>query len=223
MSNFALDANAQPVSRRLNASRNLTRDTQELIGICRGIVFDGSVVQAEAERLLAWIDSTPSLINSWPANVIYERLRDVLSDGFLDQNEARDVLALLGDIVGAADKQLELNQHSGELSSSVCSTKQPLDEITELCIKGAKVAPTGKFSGLSRRELGAIIESHGGVLQSRPNQETNYVVVGSLGSRDWITSSAGRKIEHAIKLRDSGCGVKIIAEEVFLSFLIEEV
>lgn len=219
MGRFELNSDAQLVDSRLNKARRLTRDTQELVGICRGIVFDDSVVQTEAVRLLTWIDATPDLIKQWPANVIYERLRDVLKDGVLDQSEATDVLNLLRDIIGSSDKSAKLNEATGEVVTESLSTKQPMDKLDSLMIQGSLITPTGKFAAFSRREFALMLRDLGATIQKNPTQSTDIVVIGTLGSRDWITSSAGRKIELALKYREAGCPIKIVSEEHFLELL----
>ncbi len=38
-------------------------------------------------------------------------------------------------------------------------------------------------------------------------------VIGAIGSRDWIHSTHGRKIERAVELREQGTGIYILSEE----------
>jgi len=37
-----------------------------------------------------------------------------------------------------------------------------------------------------------------------PRAATSFLVIGAIGSRDWIHSTHGRKIEAAVKLREQG-------------------
>jgi hypothetical protein len=46
-----------------------------------------------------------------------------------------------------------------------------------------------------------------------PTNKTSYLVIGSIGSTDWVHSTHGRKIEKAVRLRTEGRPIHIIAEE----------
>jgi hypothetical protein len=44
-------------------------------------------------------------------------------------------------------------------------------------------------------------------------KRTDYLVIGTFGSRDWVHTSFGRKIEKAVSLRGSGSGIAIAVED----------
>jgi NAD-dependent DNA ligase len=44
-------------------------------------------------------------------------------------------------------------------------------------------------------------------------RELNYLVIGDIGSRDWIHSTHGRKIEKALEYNERGCSIGIIGEQ----------
>ncbi len=48
------------------------------------------------------------------------------------------------------------------------------------------------------------------------SKEVDYLVIGTLASRDWRFSSHGRKIENAIALQKSGHPIVIINERTWL-------
>lgn len=210
----------QPVSARLRAAAVQTRNINELLGICRGITFDNRVNQAELESLFAWLHSQPELVKVWPANVLYQRLVEVFEDGVVDPEEAADVLAMLKQVVGGAPQiQQNVDIDTGELVAEVGSTALPVTEPEIILFEERNFVLTGKFAAGSRRECQAEINQRGGICQSSPTRVTNYVVVGSIGSRDWIQSSWGRKIEKAVELRESGQPIEIIAEEHWVRWL----
>ena len=79
---------------------------------------------------------------------------------------------------------------------------------------------TGKFAYGTRKAVFNAIEALGGIpTDSPPSHETNYVVIGLFASRDWANTNFGRKIERAVKLRDSGCGLSIIPEQHWKGFV----
>jgi hypothetical protein len=50
-------------------------------------------------------------------------------------------------------------------------------------------------------------------------KDLNYLVIGEVGSRDWIHSTHGRKIEKAIDYNDRGCRIAIVTEQHWHNFL----
>jgi len=57
------------------------RTLDEMLGLCKGIILDGEVLETEATALAQWIERHPDVQSCFPANVIYKRLRRVFADG----------------------------------------------------------------------------------------------------------------------------------------------
>jgi hypothetical protein len=53
----------------------------------------------------------------------------------------------------------------------------------------------------------------GGQAKRKVTLETDYVVIGTFGSRDWVQSSFGRKIEKAVEYRENYGSPAIISED----------
>jgi hypothetical protein len=53
----------------------------------------------------------------------------------------------------------------------------------------------------------------GGLPAPSITKKLNYLVIGSVGSRDWAHSTHGRKIEKAVSYRNGGAPLAIIGEE----------
>ncbi|MBJ3372551.1 NAD-dependent DNA ligase, partial [Salmonella enterica subsp. enterica serovar Typhimurium] len=65
-----------------------------------------------------------------------------------------------------------------------------------------------------------LIKNAGGNISSGITQKLDFLVIGTLSSRDWKFSSHGRKIEKAISYRDdNGAKLKIISEEMLFDAL----
>jgi len=87
-------------------------------------------------------------------------------------------------------------------------------------VKGKTFCLTGEFTIGTRKSCENIIKELGGDVKKQPTLKTDYLVVGILGSEEWIHSSFGRKIEQAVNFRDvRKTGIKIISEEHFIKFL----
>jgi len=206
MPSIPFDEHCQSVTGRLRRAARHTRNIDELIGICRGVAFDNHVNQSEAENLAKWLHSHPDLQSIWPANVLYERLCEALSDGLVDQEEAAEILQLLKQVLG--DKPNE-----------VASTVLPFSEPETIVFNDCSFVLTGKFASGARAECELEIIRRGGRCQKQPNQMTDYVVVGEIGSRDWAHSSWGRKIEKAITMQEEGYNIHVISESHWVKFL----
>jgi len=206
-----LDENGQPRNMGLAWARVADRQVDEIIGLCKGVLCDGAVNQSEAEFLLNWLENNRHAADKWPANVLYPRIQSMLEDGVLDNEEEQELLSLLVDITG---------QPGINVSGGVASTTLPFDDpAPRVSFHGEIFCLTGKFVAGPRRELEAAIATRGGKCKAAPCKKTTFLVVGEIGSRDWIHSSFGRKIEKAVELRDSGASIAIIPEERFFDYL----
>jgi len=194
----------------LTITRVSERDIDVLIGLCQGVMADGSITLHEAEFLRSWIESNQHIANKWPGNVLYKRLQAVLEDGVLELDEEREILTLLLDISGVKTAQ-------GVHTSVSLPYSNPMPKIifneTVFCV-------TGMFASGTRKEIEGEIVSRGGVMSKAVTKKLDYLVIGEFSSRDWAHKTFGRKIELAIENRDMGCPVAIVSEEHWVKSLV---
>lgn len=189
-----------------------SRSVDELTGLCRGILADGEVNQSEAMFLLDWLSRYKEFAETFPFSTLYPRVRDALHDGVLDLDEQRDLLEALSATVGG-----EVAAPSG---SNSLSTELPFDHPCPTILYSASVfVVTGVFTYGKRTVVQQAIESRGGTVQAAVSPQIDYVVVGEGGSRDWLHSSYGRKIQEAVDYRDKGAMISIIPERHWASSL----
>lgn len=200
-----LDEHGQPVIRTFNAARLNDRMIDELVGLCRGCLFDGAVSELEANALLRWMESNREIAQQWPANVLYRRISRMMSDGQLDSDEQRELIETLMELTGAPAPVASVK--SGSTALPLCA---PLPVVT---FTGKLFCFTGKFVSGTRAQVQEAVVALGADVKDSPTNTTNYLVIGSVGSTDWIHSTHGRKIEKAVKLRAEGKLISIIAEE----------
>lgn len=199
------DEHGQPLCRAFHAARITERSMDELIGVCKGVVADGYVHQSEAEYILKWLNSNRSVAHEWPANVITARIKDFLADGRLDEEERRELHELLAEATGEAKlRHVAENKATG----LPFDTPQP-----DLAFEGRSFCFTGKFVYGTRAQCEREILALGGQVAGGVSQRTNYVVIGLLGSRDWLHSTHGTKIMSAVQLRERGLSISIISED----------
>ena len=199
-------------ARSKNALRIQDRLIDELIGICRGVIADGVIDEAEAIFLGQWIENHRELADKWPANVVYARVTEMLRDGILSPRERQELLETLRDLTGEGSPLQEPNQ----------STTLPLDKpLPEVSFDDTVFCLTGKFVFGTLLDCEETIVELGGSVVSGPTQDTDYLVIGEFCSPDWVHTTFGRSIERAIELRDQGTPIRIISERHWVDALAE--
>jgi NAD-dependent DNA ligase len=187
----------------------IRRAYDELVGLCRGILFDGQVSDAEAVRLHAWCETYPYAALEWPGDVIVRRIRAVLDDGEIDDAE-RDALK---------EELLRLTGQRGD--SFDVPTELPLTmPEPAVTFPGRLFCLTGVFTFGRRGHCEHAIMSLGGRTQKHVNSKVNYVVIGSHASERWIHSTHGTKIQGAVGYQQSGHDIAIISERQWTRYLL---
>ena len=199
---------------RSNRSRTLARIQDrlidELIGISRGVIADGVVDEQEAIFIGQWIEQHREVADKWPVNVLYARLVEMLKDGILLSDEQKELLATLRDLTGESSLFQQPNH----------STALPLDRpLSEVTFEGKSFCLTGRFAFGTMLDCEETITEMGGTVVQTPGKDTDYLVIGELGSPDWVHTTFGRSIEHSVELQSQGCPIKIISEEHWVNCL----
>lgn len=200
----ALDGDAQPANRHLNWRRLGDRQIDELIGMCKMAIGDGHVDLSEAKILMAWLEQNRESADRWPASVIHNRLVEILADGKIDREEEGELIDLLMQVTG---------QPIEKTMTQMSSTLPLCNPMPKIEFQDRSFCFTGKFFYGPRKKCEAVVEERGGSLTGSPSGKTNFLVIGMIGSSDWIHSTHGRKIEAAVELREAGKGISIISEE----------
>lgn len=88
------------MTERLSAARFNSIDIPELIGLCKGVLADGTIDLAEAEFILHWLKDRSDVLATWPADELHTLLCRVLEDGRLSGEEIVELTDLLTEIAG---------------------------------------------------------------------------------------------------------------------------
>ena len=132
----------------------------------------------------------------------------MMSDGLLDVEEQRELIATLIEVTGAPACDASVKR--GSTALPLCA---PLPKVI---FPDRLFCFTGKFVSGSRAHVQGAVISLGAEVKDSPTNKTHYLVIGSIGSTDWIHSTHGRKIEKAVKLRNEGQPIHIVAEEYWV-------
>lgn len=205
-----LDPHGQP-NTPYNAPRIADRTIDELIGICKGLISDQRLNDEEIGFLTRWLKANQQAADVWPAKAIISRINQILADELILDEEKQDLFTLLSEIVGQATDGAATNN----------STALPLTKpAPPVFWNGHRFCLTGRFVLGTRSNVEFEIRDRGGVLQTNVTNETNYLVIGQIGSRDWLHSTHGRKIEKALTYAEQGLPIALISEEHWADHLL---
>lgn len=177
----------------------------ELLGMAKGVIYDGVVSIGEMAGLSAWLDAHPAASAHFPGRELADRLRQIYADGVVSADERESLLSYLTLLTGAAD--------ASATAAGDRPTALPLDRPPPtLQFSGGVFVFTGSFALGSREECTNLTLALGGAVKTSVSRAVDYLVVGGLGSEAWITASYGRKIERAAELRAAGQPIAIVEE-----------
>lgn len=199
------DDHGQP-NPNFNAGYRQGRDLDTLLGFCRGIAADGKVTAEEILALHDWIKSHPDLRATFPVPQIVNRIERIYSDGCVDETECEDFRILLEAATGAA-------------KGPTAPTELPLDTPPPpVDFENKKFCLTGKFCAGTREWCKQQVERRFGIYDEAVRSGTDFLVIGTLASRDWKHTSHGTKITKALELK-AHRELYIISEEHWSRFL----
>jgi len=197
------DRDGQPM-RMFNAARVSDRTVDELIGLSKGIIADGVVNDCEAAMLVNWLQQNYELASdSFVVQQLARRISVILEDGIIDADERVELFDVLACITGNS---------SGETLSTSLPLNYPAPSVD---FPERMFCLTGKFASGTRKFCQGLVSDLGGSAHKDVTLKTNYLVIGEIGSRDWIHSSYGRKIEKAVQYRDSSKSEIVILSEEY--------
>lgn len=209
------DLHGQPIRMfKANLENNTSKAIDQLSGICSGILADGEVNDAEARFFADYVRKFATYEPVWPFTDILARIDRIFADGYCDENERKELKAVMEGLCGHFEQT-----DPGETYSSAL----PLDTPTPdpIIFPERNFVVTGRFAYGTRKKVDEAISNLGGISTgSSPMGNTHYLVIGIFASRDWANTNYGRKIERAVELRETGSGISIISEEHWKQFIV---
>ncbi|MBR9813168.1 NAD-dependent DNA ligase [bacterium] len=180
------------------------RQIDTLIGLSKGIAADGKVGQTEAEVLLNWLAQSRQVSDNPIIVNLFQRVREMLVDEYLDPDESAELLSLLQKINGEPS---ELGEIAKPSTLPLCSP------VPEVSFVGRSFLFTGTCAFGARNKCHAATEELGGLIAKNVTKSVNYLVLGSYVTDSWAHETFGRKIEKAMQYRSAGVPIAIINEE----------
>ena len=191
-------------------SETLKQSLGELLGLARGLMADQELTDSEIHFLNEWLDERHSMTSSFPGNVIHERIKDVLEDGVVTEEERSHLVDTLNMLI---EDRLE------DLAEQVDLTELWFDDVGLIDFNKARFCLTGNFVFGPEDVCKTAIEQRGGIVTPSVGDESHFLVVGGLGVDEWRSGGLGAEIESAMRLRATGKSVKIIPEDSWVAHL----
>jgi NAD-dependent DNA ligase len=104
-------------------------------------------------------------------------------------------------------------------ATSGAATRLPVDQLEQILVPGKSFCLTGSFLFGTRSACERAVEALGGVAAPRITLELDYLVIGTLASRDWVNTSHGPKIEKAVSYRQRRSPITIANLEQWVQFV----
>ncbi len=181
----------------------------ELLGVARGLLADGQINQDEVEFLETWLLANRDMSDLPVVNALYLRVREMLADGVVDEEDKAELLETLRHLSGRDLSQVEALRGN---SLPLCNPAPALTFLDRFyCF-------TGVFN-YGRRSLceGAIIERGG--IAGGLSISTHVLVIGMYTTDLWRQSATGSKIATAVEFRRKGVPISIVSEAHWLAHL----
>ncbi|AVW90421.1 BRCT domain-containing protein [Celeribacter baekdonensis] len=181
------------------------------LGFCAGIACDDRITLAETEKVIAFAQEQPSVLEDVGARAVISCCVDAVEDGEISSEESTEICYSISRIVGDCYADTGMSA----LGSVPVFEEAKIDEILE----GTSFVLTGAFTVSPRRILEDAILERGGLVAKSPSGKTDYLVVASEASRDWVQTHKGTKIIKAIQLREKSGQPHFLSEMRLLKIL----
>ena len=182
----------------------------ELLGIARGLMADQELSDSEIQFLHDWLEERHWICSAFPGNVIHARIKEVLEDGIVTEEERSHLVTTLNMLI---EDRLE------DLAEQVDLTELWFDEVGLVEFDKARFCLIGNFVYGPLDVCKTAIEQRGGVVTTSVGDELQFLVVGGLGVDEWRSGGLGAEIESAMRLRAKDKSVKIIPEDSWVTLL----
>ncbi|MBL0143768.1 MAG: BRCT domain-containing protein [Betaproteobacteria bacterium] len=190
-------------------ANEMKRSFGALVGIAQGLLGDRQLSDQEIGFLNEWLQANDAIATAWPGDVVHTRIKAVLADGVVTEEERSHLVETLSKLVGGSLEQLAQSEHVTGLA---------FDDVSSVSFSGSRFCLTGEFVYAPREVCSAAIESRGGTVGG-VTKKLSYLVIGGLGSPEWKHGSFGTKIEKAMQYKREGLPILVVHEDTWASSL----
>ena len=151
--------------------------------------------------LLEWMARHRAQAHAWPLSDLFTLFERITADGVIHPEERLELLDFLSAIACSAER-------SGTAVDTI------YEEAPHIEFPENSFVFTGVLESGPRRKAQATVKQLGGLCPSNIRVDTDFLVVGSLGTDCWKTSRYGTKIEKVIRYRETSDATTQIVREV---------
>ena len=172
----------------------------QLVGLCRGVLADHELADAEVAALDEWLATYATLLPEWPGQRLARFVREALCDGLIEDSERRELRDFIEQLSGLERGYFD------EPTTLPLTRPEPHIEYDSraFCL-------TGTFAFGPRRQVEHVIKEWGGRVVSTVVQ-ADYLVIGATVTGAWKYGTHGLKIQEAIELIERGRSLAIVSE-----------
>ncbi|MDO6731328.1 hypothetical protein Q4577_14950 [Marinovum sp. 2_MG-2023] len=201
--------------RALNIDANCEKSSvNRFLGFCAGIACDDLIKIEEAEALVKYAQQNSCILQDVYARSVVRTYIEALDDGIVDAQESADICREITRLVGDAYCDTGISSLGG---TPVLDTLALGDD--DGILQDAIMVLTGNFSISPRKLIEEELSARGAIIKKSVGKRTNFVVIASEASRDWVYTHKGTKIVKALQLRERENKPEFIAEHDLLRLL----
>jgi NAD-dependent DNA ligase len=195
---------------RLGSTPRARHGASALVGLAREMMADGTISCAEVHELVSWVAEHPEMINSFPGNVIAQRLERYLADQYIDADEVADLSSLLA----------ELTRNEPPPPATILVTLPPFTKpAPRVFFEGQEFVFTGRFYYGTRKACQRAVLERGGSCQDVPSLSTNYVVIGTLPNGNGAESPFAHNLNAVMAMTDGQASIVVVSEDHWAAHL----
>jgi hypothetical protein len=204
---FKKMTDAASYGRLIGAQINAMRHSLgALVGIAQGLLCDGVLTDDEVRFLKKWFTENEELCYAFPGDVVYNKVKEILSDGVVTEAEREHLIKVLRDLIGAPET---------DLAAAARVIEPAYDQLDRIDFAEKYFLLTGEFIHGPRKHCETVIKERGGLISKSVNKRLNYLIIGSLGSVEWKHGSFGTKIEKVMQYKREQVPIYVVKEAVW--------
>jgi len=176
----------------------------QFVSLCRESVTSGVLTEQKADIIVGFVLDHPKISDVWPFT---EFCALISRTPFVER-----IHEIVLKIIDAAEESQTLDE-----TNSIMKLHQ-FDIAVEDLIS-SRVAITGNFEQITRRELERLLKISGAQTCHSVTSQTNFLIVGRKKSLGWKYENFGTKIRDAVNLKSRGYGILMLSEKSILRTL----
>lgn len=194
---------------------HITIGIQRLHGILDGISLDEKINEQEIIYLSDWLEENSFLTNQYPYDEVSFVFNRIVEDGEITEAELVGLLEFCN-----LFKQNRLAEDTSTKSIVEHLAVNIFEPVSNFEVYGKKLCITGASKVYKREQIKSILTTKGGRVVGAMSSSVDYLIVCEERNSCWAYSMYGRKVEEAIKLKQTGAKVNILHIDDIYGYIV---